>query len=226
MPLPLDPETYGFYSCCSKTICNGCYYANQFRGVEGILQATCPFCRNVMPTTKGGMNELLTKRIAVNDPVAICEMGAERCKEGDFRAAIEYYRKAAALGDVHSHYQLSVMYHYGNGVDKDEEKELYHLKEAAIAGHPHARYNLACFEGRNGQHNRAAKHFIIAAKLGDDDSLKYAKEMYKAGHVSKEDFAAALRGHHAAIKAMKSPQREQAAGFLAELERRGMSHFR
>ena len=57
--------------------------------------------------------------------------------------------------------------------------------------------------------NRAAKHFIIAAKLGLDDSLTNLKNLYKDGFVSNEDFSAALRGHQAAIAATKSPQREE-----------------
>ena len=39
-------------------------------------------------------------------------------------------------------------------------------------------------------------------------SLEALKISYKDGLVSKEDFAAALRAHHAAVNAMKSPQRE------------------
>ena len=60
------------------------------------------------------------------------------------------------------------------------------------------------------------KHYIIAAKLGYDESLKAVKNLYKAGCVSKEDFAAALRGYQAAIDATKSPQREEAAKLYAE----------
>ncbi len=37
------------------------------------------------------------------------------------------------------------------------------------------------------------------------------KQCYTDGHVSKEDFAAALRAHQAAVDATKSPQREAAA---------------
>ena len=85
------------------------------------------------------------------------------------------------------------------------------MKEAAIGGHPSARHDLGCMEGENGQHGRAAKHIIIAAKLGNDLSLKNLKVLYKAGHVSKDDFTAALRGYQAAIAATKSPQREEAA---------------
>ena len=51
---------------------------------------------------------------------------------------------------------------------------------------------------------------MIAANLGLDLSIESLKKCYKAGDVSKEDFAAALRAHHAAVNAMKSPQREEA----------------
>eukprot|EP00984_Skeletonema_dohrnii_P022749 scaffold11856_cov96-Skeletonema_dohrnii-CCMP3373.AAC.1 len=54
------------------------------------------------------------------------------------------------------------------------------------------------------------KHWIIAAALGHDGSLDALKDRYKDGLVSKEDFAAALRAHQAAVDATKSPQREEA----------------
>jgi hypothetical protein len=60
----------------------------------------------------------------------------------------------------------------------------------------------------NGRIKRAGKHFIIAANLGYDDSLKKLRECYAMGVVQKEDFAAALRAHQAAVDATKSPQRE------------------
>ena len=150
------------------------------------------------------------KRIEANDPVALCQMGAEKLNEGDYKSAFEYATRAAAMGDSEAHYQLSLLYYTGQGIGKDEKRELHHLKEAAIAGHPLARHNLGSMEVENGRFDRAAKHFIIAAKLGDDRSLNVAKALYKNEDVSKEDFAAALRGHKAAIDAMKSPQREEA----------------
>jgi hypothetical protein len=54
------------------------------------------------------------------------------------------------------------------------------------------------------------KHLIIAANQGDDGSLEMLKDAFGEGLVSKEDFAAALRGHQAAVDATKSPQREEA----------------
>ena len=65
-------------------------------------------------------------------------------------------------------------------------------------------------ESGNGLIDRAVKHWIIATNLGYDASLDALKMGYKRGFVSKEDFAAALRGHQAAVDATKSPQREVA----------------
>ena len=72
---------------------------------------------------------------------------------------------------------------------------------------------------KNGQHARAAKHFIIAAKLGYDKSLERVKDLHEGGFVSKEDFASALHGHKVAIDATKSPQREEAEQWRAERKR-------
>ena len=221
LPLPLEPRKSTSYSCCSKFVCNGCDYANRKREIRGRLEQKCPFCRKTMPRTAEEFNERLFKRIETNDPVAICDMGTKRYLAGDYRSAFEYWTKAADLGSVSAHFQLSILYQKGQGVEKDEKKELHHLEQAAIGGHPRARDNLGWLEGRNGQHNRAVKHYIIAANLGFDDSLAALKDRYKAGFVSNEDFEAALRGHKAAVDATKSPQREEAEEWRAGRERKG-----
>ena len=213
LPLPTEPGKFCLNACCSKLICNGCNFANQMREIEGRIQFKCAFCRKAVPKTHEKIIEHLLKRIEVNDPNAMCCMGTETRNKGDYRSAFEYFTNAAALGDVEAHYQLSGLYQYGRGVEKDKKKQMHHLTEAAIGGHPDARHNLGGMEGDNGQHDRAAKHLIIAAKLGYDLSLDVLKNLYKAGLVSKEDFTAALRGYQAAIVATKSPQREEAAKY-------------
>ena len=115
--------------------------------------------------------------------------------EGDHEEAFEYFTKAAALGDADAHYSLSCMYHEGEGVEKDNEKEMYHLEEAAIRGHVFARHYLGCEEAENGRFERAKKHFIIAANLGYHNSLSSVKRLYADGHASKEDYAGALRAY-------------------------------
>jgi tetratricopeptide (TPR) repeat protein len=213
LPLALDPKKSMMMDCCSKLICDGCDYANSIRERERKIEHKCPFCRHPIPKSEEEADRNRMKRVEANDPVALRIVGKRRYNEGDYESAFEYWIKAAELGDVAAHYELSVMYHEGEGVEKDEKKKVYHFEEAAIGGHDFARYYLGAIEYENGNHERAVKHFIIAAKLGDDDSLDALKEGYKKGIVSKEDFAAALRGHQAAVDATTSPQREAAWKF-------------
>ena len=109
-----------------------------------------------------------------------------------------------------AHFRLAEMYCEGKGVEKDTEKEVYHLEEAAIGGHPNARHNLGIEELNNGRFERARKLFIIAANLGYHDSLKELKELYTKGHASKEDYAGALHAYQATVDATKSIEREKA----------------
>ncbi len=154
------------------------------------------------------------KRVKANDPIAIFKMGKKRYREGDFEGAFEYYTKAAGFGDMIAHYRLATMYRNGKGVELDKKRELYHLEEAAIGGHHIARHDLGVHEWRGGRKETSAKHFIIAAMLGFDISLETVKKGFVAGVVSKEDYAAALRGHQAAVDATKSEQRDAAYAFF------------
>jgi TPR repeat protein len=153
------------------------------------------------------------KRVKANDPVALRHMGRKCDREGDYEGAFEYYSKAAKLGDVIAHFLLSCSYQQGEGVEKDMKKAVYHMEEAAIRGHPNARFNLGVYEAINGKTGRAAKHFIIATKLGYDDALEQVKVGLRRGDISKEDYEAALHGYHAALDATKSSQRDLAEEF-------------
>jgi tetratricopeptide (TPR) repeat protein len=212
LPLPLgqDISKWGLNSCCCKRICAGCEYANDKREDEAGLEHRCPYCREPVPKTQEEVDKNLMKRVKANDPVALLQVGGMRYNEGDYEGALQYFTKAAALGDMPAHYNLSLMYQKGEGVEKDKKKEVYHLEEAAIGGHPQARFKLANHEGRNGRGDRTLKHFIIAANIGHDGALEMVKENFQRGFLSKEDFEAALRGHQAAVDATKSEQRDAA----------------
>ena len=210
LPLPLDPDKSSMMPCCSKLICIGCDYSNQKREIEGRIERKCAFCRHLRSKSKAEADRILMKRAESNDPVALRRVGSLRSEEGDYKGAIEYIKKAAEMGDAMAHYQLSYLYNEGKGVEKDEKKDAYHLEQAAIGGHPDARYHLGFLEGSNDRFERAARHWIIAANLGHDDSMEKVKEFHEVGMVSKDDFASTLRAHHAAVDAMKSPQREAA----------------
>ncbi len=210
LPLPLDVEKWTLNSCCCKTICAGCSHANILREEELSQYPKCPYCREPLPKTKEEIDQNLMKRVKANDPAALRAKGVTCISGGDSEGVFEYFSKAAQLGDIEAHYNLSLMYKKEEGVEKDEKKEIYHLEEAAIGGHPWARYNLGIHEGVNGSENRAYRHLIIAAKLGHDEALERVKEGFQRGYVSKDDYAAALRGHQAAVDAAKSQQRDAA----------------
>ncbi len=169
---------------------------------------SCPFCREVASEEDG--DEKIMKRVKADDPAALSQMAADRFDEGDYDTALEYWTKAAELGNLDAHYKLALMYNDGRGVEKNMKKEVYHCEEAAVGGHPIARYNLACYEWSNGNIERAAKHHIIAAKLGFDMSMKALWGAFKHGQITKEDLDATLRSHQAAIDATKSAQRDAA----------------
>jgi tetratricopeptide (TPR) repeat protein len=214
LQLPIDENKWRINSCCCQCICIGCQHANKEREIEQGLEHKCPYCREPLPKTEEEIDQNYMKRVKANDPVALLLVGFKYFDDGDFKGAVEYFAKAAALGDIEAHYNLAVMYDKGRGVEKDPKREMYHLEEAAIGGHPGARFNLGINEGRNGEWDRAAKHLIIAAKLGHHGALKMVKENFRRGFLSKEDYEAALRGHQAAVDATKSAQRDAAEEFM------------
>ena len=207
LPLPLDEKKSSMYNCCSKVICNGCDYANVKREMEMRLQPTCPFCRESMHITEEEYDKRHMKRVEANDPLAMGLEGVKHMKKGEYSSAIEYFTRAADLGDVWAHVKLALMYHDGQGVEKDEGKHIHHAEEAAIGGNPNARCLLAMFERKRGNKERAVKHYIIAASQGEDGSMQVLMELFKSGFVGKEVLAATFRAQKAAIDATKSPQR-------------------
>ncbi len=206
LPMPFEGGKCSFYSCCSTSICDGCVYAHlKNNGGE-----RCPFCREPLVEDDGEDSKRMMKRVEANDPAATRQMGAICDGEGEYDKAFDYYTKAAELGDAAAHYNLGIMYRDGEGVEKDDERKVYHYEKAAIGGHPNARYSLGCVENENGNFDRSVKHFIIAATLGYEKSMKVLWTHYSAGNITKEDLEATLRTHQAALDEMKSPQREAA----------------
>ena len=99
-------------------------------------------------------------------------------------------------------YELSNAYLVGRDVNA---KVVHHIL-AALGGQEKARHNLGLIEENTGM-DRAITHFMIAARSGNDGSLKKVREGYEAGHVTKEEYACILRAHKASKDEMKSEQR-------------------
>ncbi len=219
LPLKLDARKSSLMTCCCNFICNGCNYANKKRETEEGLQQRCAFCREPAPKSDEEVDKNIMNRIKKNnDPVAMVQMGKTHAHQEDYGKAFEYWTKAAELGNAEAHGCLGKLYDDGNGVEKDMKKALYHWEQAAIGGHTAARGSLAVHDMETGRIERTAKHLIINANLGHDISLQYLKDLFIQGVVSKEDYAAALRGYQAAVDATKSAEREKGEAYFASRE--------
>ena len=209
LPLPIDATKSRLHDCCNKVICSGCYANEKREFIEAGPEPTCPFCQESILMTDEQVDKRNMKRIEMNDPVAMYQLGIRQFSEENYSTAFEYFSKAAELGDVDAHYQLVFMYHYGHGIlEKDTGKTFYHLEEAAIGGHPEARYDLGIAEWKNGNYARAVKHWIIAAAQGHDEAIQTLEECHEKGFFSKDNLASTLRAHKVAVDATKSPERE------------------
>ena len=216
LPHSLDITKSILFQCCSQAICTGCAVSHALqRKAEG-GEGDCPFCRSPRWKTDEQREKYTTKRLAVNCPVALREMGVQCYQRGKYTEAFDYLKRAADLGNADAHFHMSVLYDSGNGVEKDKKKQIKHLETAAIGGHPGARQFLSEIEFDNKKIDRAIKHLVIAGKLGHVTAIELLREFYAAkdeGILKKEVFAETLRGYQAALEATKSRQRDEGDEF-------------
>ena len=152
----------------------------------------------------------------LNDPIAMNMIGYDY-EDGtcgypqDYTKALELFHRAAELGYAKSYNNIGCCYDNGHGVEVDKNKANRYYELAAMGGDETARHNLGNSELRTGNIKRAVKHYMIAVRSGNSDSLKMIKQMYSKGHATKEDYTKALQLYQAYLGEIKSPQRDEAA---------------
>ena len=208
LPMPLDINARSFRSCCGQRTCNGCFLVNAMYEVQRGEAEKCPFCRTISPTSDEENAKRMWRRSEANDPIALGCIGWKHYEDEDFENAFRCWTRAAEEGNEDARFRLGGMYLQGRFVEKNVDECISHLEQAAIRGHVEARFNLGYLDWKKGKFDRAVKHWIISASLGDNISVQELKKSYKLGHASKDDFARALRAHQAAVDAMKSTDRE------------------
>eukprot|EP00984_Skeletonema_dohrnii_P031308 scaffold23632_cov169-Skeletonema_dohrnii-CCMP3373.AAC.2 len=97
LPHSIDRIEFKLMSCCCQAVCVGCAYTNQMREKEENLHSTCPFCRHPVPKSEEEFEMILMKRVAVNDPFALRQMGSFIYTRGDYDTAFEYFTRASEL---------------------------------------------------------------------------------------------------------------------------------
>jgi TPR repeat protein len=195
-----------FYPCCGKSICEGCIYS--FVKSENIDK--CPFCNSDLANkTEEEEVEDILKRVAVNDPNALCVL-ADRYEYGekgfpqDRTKAMELYARAVDLGFSGAHYNLGVIYHEGGNLKKAK----FHSEAAAMAGHDEARYNIGAIEANSGNMERANKHWMIAASAGSHNAMQNLQHGFELGVISRKSIDSTLTAYNSSCAKMRSEARD------------------
>ena len=208
-----------YMECCGKIICCGCIHAVQSRAVSAGRQEEddiCPFCRTPPPKSDEEMIKRFEKRIELSDTRAIYNMGCYYDNglcglPRDHAKALELWHRAGELGRSASYYNIGNAHKLGEDVEVDEKKAIHYWELAAMGGAVMARYNLGVIEAQAGNTDRALKHYMIAAKGGDFNSLENTRRMYTSGRATKDDYTEALRSYQEYLDEIKSDQRDEAA---------------
>ena len=207
-----------YMTCCGKIICSGCLHAPVYDNNGNTIEEKCPFCRTPFPASDEEIFEQVKKRVEMGDDEAIFELGYYYF-EGmhglpqDSAKAVGLYLRAGELGSAASYNNIGTAYDNGEGVERDEKKASHNYELAAMRGDVVARYNLGITEKEADNTDRALKHFMIAVRLGRNESLKEIKRLFMKGHATKDDYAKALRVYQAYLDEIRSDQRDKAAAF-------------
>ena len=216
-PLPFSSGICGvsrmYKTCCGKVLCNGCSNSEFEEVQKGNLKECCAFCRASSVTAEEQMKRLKI-RLGQNDHEAWNLLGfiwrdGKWGNPQDLKRALESWHRAAELGSPSARSEIGTAYRFGRGIEKNMKKAMHHLKLAAIGGDEMARRNLGLAEREAGNIDRSMKHYMIAARSGDDKSLKEVGEGFKKGHITKDDYACTLRAYKESKDEMKSDQRER-----------------
>ncbi|EJK57846.1 hypothetical protein THAOC_22072 [Thalassiosira oceanica] len=211
LPIPLPMGEHSMINvCCMQRICNGCNWAAQKRGMYD-----CAFCRAPISKNDADTLAMIQARVAKKDPEAIENLGqkyffGELGLEKDMRKAVELFTKAAELGSIQALFGLGDSYDVGNGVEQDKAKAYAFYEKAAMQGHVQGRHNLGHIEAEKGNPDRAVRHWLISANMGEKASVENIKRAFTRGLATKAQYAEALKGYQDAVEEMKSHDRNEA----------------
>ena len=205
-----------YQSCCGKTICSGCNHAPVYDDQGNKVEDTCHFCRTPIPTSEEEAIKRVKKRMETGDAIAIFSLGCyfntgESSLPQDYTKALELYHRAAELEHSRAYFNIANAYDHGKGVEMDEKKARHYYELAAMGGDVDARHQLGVIEWNAGNYDRALRHFMIAVRGGDSNSVKRVQELFMDGNATKDNYTAALRARQSYLDEIKSDQREKAA---------------
>jgi len=206
-----------YQTCCGKVICCGCAYAPLYDSQSNkVDNQKCPFCRTLWSDSDEEDDLRYKIRMEANDAIAIHNVGVYY-SDGldkyplDHAKALELWHRAAELGYAEAYTSIGYAYKNGEGVEVDEKKAVHYYERAAVKGSTIARQNLGNNERRTGNMENALKHYMIAVRSGDANSLTEIYLLYSNGHATKDDYTKALSLYQKYLGEIKSDLRDEAA---------------
>ena len=214
--LPLHDGLQGYYACCGKTICGGCFFRHEIKcGKQVDGGQTCAFCRVPNTRVDEEIFARLSKRVELKDPQGICNMagvyGSGKLGQSvDRPKCIDLLRQSAALGCPSAQYELGSHLKFGRmGVQQNAEEAFKYWEKAAEGGHILARHNLGSQEEVNGDKAAAMRHWRLSAAGGSRRSMILLTEYFEDGLLRHCDLAETLQAMYFARAEMKSDDRDK-----------------
>ena len=126
------------YVCCGALTCIGCYETMSQDARDKLQRLLCPLCRIEWPRNNEERFDQCMIRANENRSWAL-ELIAQFYHQGsgvkeDKTKAVEFFKRAADLGESLSCCNLATAYLYGEGVEKNIEKALYYYQIGASKG--------------------------------------------------------------------------------------------
>jgi TPR repeat protein len=145
-----------------------------------------------------GAAVLAAPGMAQEDPV---KAGVEAYERGDYAAAVERWRRAAASGNADAQFNLGQAYKLGRGVQPDMRQAEDWYRRAALQGHEQAEanYGLALFE--NGKRADSVQWLQRAVARGDARAQYVFGIMLFNGDAVEKDW---VRGYALMVRASQS----------------------
>lgn len=218
-----------FQLCCGKEVCYGCMHSKLRRGTESYFKdknydralkhTNCPFCGEPCYDSDEEGLERLTKLLE-NDPknghalhfLAFQYANGLMGLSQDMVKANNLWTEAGAeLGDVDALNSLGNSYNIGRaGFEIDDTKAKYYYSLSAMKGHMQARYNVGYYEEKEGNMEKAVKHYIISTKGGFKNAKWKLMDFVKEGHLSQAQLDDALDGCKKYKKEVMTDERNKA----------------
>ncbi|MGR3174050.1 MAG: tetratricopeptide repeat protein [Candidatus Scalindua sp.] len=146
-------------------------------------------------------------KLVTTDKTEVTEQytkGLNYYKQGNYKEAIKWYRKAAEQGHAEAQNSLGIMYIKEQGVEQDYKEAVKWCRKAAKQEYLQAQYNLGIMYskglGTEQNYNKAVKWYRKAAERGYAQSQTILGLMYSKGQGVEQDYKEAVKWYRKAAK--------------------------